>query len=459
MIAGVIAACAGLLFAVDVSDSNPVADRVRVGAAASAVAEAAEAAGAAVPVERLEPEPIEIGLEDLPKPYASESARKSPTVVPVPEDFRLKVPAGFEVSVFAEEVPAARWLAVTPEGDVVCSCGRTNSIYLLKDSDGDGAADERSLLLSKQTGANLPFGMDFATDGEGKSWFYVGNTDAVVRFPWKAGTTEIAAKPQRITELPGQGYNQHWTRNVRVAPDGGHLFVTVGSKSNVDVEQPPRAAVLKMKLDGSGRSVFGSGLRNPVGLDFHPATGAVYVNVNERDQLGDNLVPDYFAKVVEGGYYGWPFAYLAPENLDPRRTTKSGESERPDLAAKTRTPEVLYQAHSAALGLAFCPTEGAAAEAWPAKYRGGAFSVFRGSWNRSAGTGYKVAFVPFEDGEAVGHYEDFVTGFLLDPSVPKTCGRPVGAVFLADGSLLFTEEAHGRIYRVRPVGGPAGAAE
>ena len=407
---------------------------------------AAAAAGAVpeekrVPVDPLKPEPIRIAVDELPEPFATESAKNNPTVVAPPDDFTLHVPEGFAVNLFAEGVEKARWLALTPDGDVLVSCGRTNEIHLLRDVDGDGVSDERRLFLDESNGAKLPFGMDFA-EIDGQTYFYLGNTDAVLRYPYQKGQTSLTAPPVPITELPGEGYNQHWTRNVRVAPDGQRLFVTVGSESNVDQEAPPRASLLVMNLDGTDRRVFASGLRNPVGLDFHPTTGEPCVNVNERDQLGDDLVPDYFTRVKEGAFYGWPYAYLTPDNLDPRRL-KDGESERPALAAQTVTPDVLYQSHSAALGLAFCTSE-----AFPARYRGGAFSALRGSWNRDRGTGYKITFVPFDGDRPAGYYEDFVTGFLLEPSVPKACARPVGVLFAADGSLLFTDEGNGRIYRV-----------
>ena len=375
--------------------------------------------------------------DELPPPFASESARKNPKVVDVPDDATLRVPEGFAVDVYAEGLDKPRWLALTPEGDVLVTETYKNRIRRLVDADGDGAIDETKDFLTEDDGLNIPFGMAFSD-----SHFFLGNTDAVLRFPYAKGDG-IAGEGEKITDLPGGGYNQHWTRNVRVAPDGKRLFVTVGSKSNVDAEEPPRASVQVMDLDGSDRQTYASGLRNPVGLDFQPGSGDVYVTVNERDQLGDNLVPDYLTGVKRGGFYGWPYAYLKPENLDPRRM-EDGKSERPDLAEKTLTPDVLFEPHSAALGMAFYDHD-----AFPQKYRGGAFVAFRGSWNRSAGTGYKLVFVPFEDGKPTGAYEDFVTGFLTRPEIPLTWGRPVGVLAHPDGSILFTEEMNGRIYRVR----------
>ena len=395
-----------------------------------------------IPTKPLTPEPIQVSVDELPKPFATDSAKQNPKVVPVPDSPTLNVPEGFAVNVYADDVKSARWLALTPEGDVLCSCARTNNIFLFKDKDGDGVAEERSTFLDEKRGAHLPFGMDFAkVDGQ---WYcYVANTNGLLRYPYKAGQTELGDKFETIAELPGEGYHGHWTRNVRVSPDSKHLYVTIGSNSNVDTEEPPRASVLQMNLDGSERKVFVSGIRNPVGFDFQPKTGDIYTNVNERDELGDNLVPDYFTRIQEGEFFGWPYAYLKPTNLDPRRM-KDGKSERPELAAKTVTPDLLYQAHSAALGLAF--TQG---KMFPERYQNGAFTAMRGSWNRDQGTGYKIVFVPFnDDNRPTGSYEDFLTGFLIDPKGPTTWGRPVGVLFAKDGSLLFTEEMNGRIYRV-----------
>jgi glucose/arabinose dehydrogenase len=358
-------------------------------------------------------------------------------VVEPPDDAHLEAPSGFRIQRFAR-LSGARWLARGPGNEVLCATSGDNRVVVLVDSDQDGVAEEQYELLNPSTGTNQPFGMAFH-----QGWFFLGNTDAVVRFEWSREEDRIVLKlPERIAELPGKGYNQHWTRNVVVGPDGGKLYVSVGSETNVDVELPPRAGLLEMNLDGSDQRVLASGLRNPVGLDFHPTTAQLFTTVNERDGLGDDLVPDYLTSVVDGAFYGWPYAYLSPKNLDPRRVVE-GRSENPELVARTKTPEVLFQAHSAALGLAF-----ARGEMFPKRYRDGAFVAMRGSWNRERGTGYKIAFVPFEDGQPLGYYEDFVRGFLMDPTGPKTWGRPVGALALADGSLLFTEEANGWIYRV-----------
>lgn len=392
-----------------------------------------------VRTEALTPSPIKITLDQLPRPYATNSAAKSPNVVPVPQNPTLKVPAGFRVNVFAENLEKPRWFAITPTGDILVTETPQNRIRLLRDANGDGVAEIQKTFAGPNNGLSLPLGMTFAKDA-----FFVGNTSEVLRFPYQSGQEQITDSGQKITSLPGRGYNQHWTRNVVISPDQQKLYVSIGSESNVDSEALPRASVQVMNLDGSDRQTFAYGLRNPVGLDFHPVTRELYTTVNERDGLGDDLVPDYFTRIRQGEFYGWPYAYLAPRLLDPRHA-ENKTSDRAQLVAQTRTPDVLFQAHSAALGLQFYD-----GSTFPQRYRNGAFVAFRGSWNRDRGTGYKIVFIPFdENNRPLGHYEDFVTGFLTDPSGPTTWGRPVGLLTLPDGSLLFTEEANNRIYRVQ----------
>ncbi|MBA2748383.1 MAG: sorbosone dehydrogenase family protein [Tatlockia sp.] len=391
-----------------------------------------------IKTQTLSPTPIRLNVASLPKPFASDSASNSAQVIPIPQNPTLQVPQGFTVSVFAENLDRPRWLALTPSGEVLVTETRQNRIRLLSDTNGDGVADINQTFATAQNGVNIPFGMTFAANS-----FFLGNTDAVLRFPYKQGQQQISGNGQKITNLPGGGYNQHWTRNVVADPSGKKLYVSIGSESNAQEEPLPRASVQVMNLDGSNRQTFASGLRNPIGLDFHPQTGELYVTVNERDALGDDLVPDYFTRLQQGQFYGWPYAYLAPNNLDPRQVV-NGLSKRPDLARSTKTPDVLFQAHSAALGMQFYDRQ-----TFPQKYRNGAFAAFRGSWNRDRATGYKVVFVPFNNGRPQGYYEDFLTGFLLNPSQPTTWGRPVGLLVLPDGSLLVTEEANGRIYRIQ----------
>ena len=392
-----------------------------------------------VRTEPLTAKPIRITLNNLPQPYKSESASKSPDVVAIPENPVLRVPPGFTVNVFAEGLDKPRWLSLTPTGDVLVTETYENRIRLLRDTNGDGVADVKETFAGPRNGVNQPLGMAFTNNS-----FFLGNTDAVLRFPFKKGQTQIAGGGQKIADLPGGGYNQHWTRNVVVSPNQQKLYVSIGSQSNADEEPLPRASVQTMNLDGSNRQTFAYGLRNPVGLDFHPATGELYATVNERDRLGDDLVPDYLTRIRQGEFYGWPYAYLSPDRLDPRQT-QNGQSKRPQLVAQTRTPDVLFQAHSAALGLQFYD-----GQTFPKKYRTGAFVAFRGSWNRDQGTGYKIVFVPFDSkGRPQGYYEDFLTGFLTNASGPTTWGRPVGLLTLPDGSLLVTEEANNRIYRIQ----------
>jgi len=388
-------------------------------------------------IKPLSPQPIRINLEDLPPPFHSESASKSPQVIPIPNNPVLNVPPGFKVNIFAENLDNPRWLALTPDGDVLVTETKQNRIRLLKDTNKDGVADQITTFADSKNGLNIPFGMAFSP-----GYFFLGNTDEVRRYSYN-NQQQLTGTGEKIAELPGGGYNQHWTRNVVVSPDNQKLYVSIGSKTNVSEENPPRASIQVMNLDGSNQQTFAYGLRNPVGLDFHPETKELYTTVNERDGLGDDLVPDYFTRIRSGEFYGWPYSYFTPNNLDPRHV-QNGQSVRPDLVKKTLKPDVLFQAHSAALGLQFYD-----GNTFPEPYKKGAFVAFRGSWNRNSGTGYKLVFIPFNQGRPQGYYEEFLTGFLVNPAIPETWGRPVGLLVLPDGSLIFTEESNGRIYRVQ----------
>jgi glucose/arabinose dehydrogenase len=382
-------------------------------------------------------QPIRINLESLPQPFHSNSASNPPQVIPIPENPILNVPPGFKVNIFADNLDQPRWLALTPNGDVLVTETKQNRIRLLKDTNQDGVADEIKTFANSENGLNIPFGMAFSP-----GYFFLGNTDEVRRYSYN-NQDQLTGTGEKIASLPGGGYNQHWTRNVVVSPDNQKLYVSIGSETNVSEENLPRASVQVMSLEGSNQQTFASGLRNPIGLDFHPQTQELYTTVNERDGLGDDLVPDYFTRIRQGEFYGWPYSYFTPNNLDPRHV-ENGQSVRPDLVQKTLKPDVLFQAHSAALGLQFYD-----GNTFPENYKNGAFVAFRGSWNRNQGTGYKLIFIPFNQGRPQGYYQDFLTGFLVNASVPETWGRPVGLLVLPDGSLIFTEESNGRIYRVQ----------
>lgn len=390
-----------------------------------------------LPTQVIKPQKTRINLKDLPKPNETESVSRRADIVDMPEGGKVGVPKGFVVQVFARNLKEPRTILAFPGGVLVAE-SKQDRIRLLRDENGDGVADTNIIFADKKNGMNQPFGMAFSDE-----WFFVANTDSVLRFPYFRGQTRLKGGGEKIATLTGGGYNQHWTRNLQLSNDRDHLYVSVGSASNNDEEKPPRASIFTMALDGRGKRTVATGLRNPVGLGLHPQSGALYTAVNERDGLGDDLVPDYFTSVKEGGFYGWPYSYLSPENLDPKHV-KDGKSIRPDLVARTVTPDVLIQAHSAALGLAFY--EG---EMFPERYRNGAFVALHGSWNHSKGTGYKVIFVPF-NGENVpeGGYEDFMTGFMTDSGEPEAWARPVGLTIADDGALLVTDDANGTIFRV-----------
>lgn len=367
---------------------------------------------------------------DLPPPNPAEDAVNPPRVVPRPAGAQLIMPPGFSVDTFAEgEFREPRWLALAPNGDVFLSDARAGKIIVLRDANKDGVAEARFTFVE---GMKQPFGMAFW-----KNYLYIGNTDAVLRFTYKPGQTKAEGTPEKIADLPGKGYREHWTRNVLFSPDGKKMYVTVGSETNVNPEpEPMRAAIVEFNPDGSDKRIFASGTRNPIGLAWLPGTRTLWAAVQERDRLGDDLVPDFVTEIKDGGFYGWPYAYMGFE--DPRR-----KGERPDLVQKTLTGNVLIESHSAVLGLAF--NQG---RMFPREYRGDAFVALHGSWNRNKRTGYKIIRIRFRDGKPVGGYEDFLVGWMMGPETKEVWGRPVGLLFLPDGSMLITDDGANKIWRV-----------
>ena len=372
---------------------------------------------------------------------------------------------GLAVAALARDLEHPRWLYVLPNGDVLVAetnaparpddgkgiraffmkalmrragagVPSANRITLLRDNDGDGVAETRATFVA---GLNSPFGM--ALVGE---YLYVANTDAVLRFRYRDGMTEIATPGEKIADLPAGTINHHWTKNLIASPDGRRLFVTVGSNSNVGEngldQETDRAAILEIDLSSGRTRVYASGLRNPNGLGWEPQHGALWTVVNERDELGDNLVPDYLTSVRDGAFYGWPYSYYGSHS-DPRV-----KSSRADLVAAAIPPDYALGSHVAPLGLAFY--EG---KLLPAHYRGGAFIGEHGSWNRKARAGYKVVFVPFEGGRPSGMPEDVLTGFVNANG--EAFGRPVGVAVDRAGAVLVADDVGNVVWRVTPAAG------
>jgi glucose/arabinose dehydrogenase len=389
----------------------------------------------------------------LPKPYATKAVINFSKVIDWPAGVTPKAPEGFVVTKFADGLNNPRWIYVGPNGDVfVSEANKTaakvvegfktvfkpksksaNRITMFRDTDKDGIFDLRETFLDK---LNQPFGMLILGN-----YFYVANTDGVLRFPYKVGETYIRSTGVKILDLPKGGYNNHWTRNIIANEKGTKIYVSVGSGSNVAEHgmgnEIRRANILEINPNGSGEKIYASGLRNPVGMDWAPGTHTLWTAVNERDNLGDDLVPDYITGVKKGAFYGWPFSYYG-KHEDPRR-----KGERPDLVKKAIVPDVPLGSHTASLGLVFYKNK-----MFPARYRNGAFIGQHGSWNRSELTGYKVIFVPFSGGQPSGRPEDFLTGFIADTSKNKVYGRPVGVAVLQDGSLLVADDASNIIWKI-----------
>jgi glucose/arabinose dehydrogenase len=317
--------------------------------------------------------------------------------------------------------------------------GTSNRITLLRDTNGDGIPDTQSVFLDH---LNSPFGVALVGND-----LYVANTDAIVRYPYNEGDTQITAPGTTLTPLPGGPIDHHWTKSLVASPDGSRLYVGVGSNSNITENgmeaEKNRAAILEVDRASGSFRIFASGLRNPNGLTFEPHSGALWTVVNERDELGPDLVPDYMTSVKDGAFYGWPYSYYG-QHVDPRV-----QPQRPDLVAKAIAPDYALSSHVAPLGLAFYTASGL-----PDSYRGGAFVGEHGSWNRDVLNGYKVVFVPFADGKPNGKAQDVVTGFLNNDGQAR--GRPVGLAVDKTGALLIADDVGNTVWRVS--GGPQTSA-
>ena len=365
---------------------------------------------------------------ELPPPFVTKSAGNGPDNAKPPEGFLPTVPAGFHVNVFATGFKVPRFLATAPNGDTFVADTGAGEIIVLRDPQRTGAAQQRELFAEK---LNRPFGIAFYEDH-----VYVGNTNEVVRFRYDKQTSKRTGEAEHVLDLPPGG--GHFTRTIAFSADGTKLYVSVGSSSNIDLEKDQRrAAVLVSDPDGKNSRIFASGLRNAVGLGIEPVTGAVWVSVNERDELGDDLPPDYFTSVKDGGFYGWPYSYIG-SNVDPRVKPQKAE-----LVSSAIIPDVLLGPHVAPLQFAFYT-----GNQFPEEYRGGAFVAEHGSWNRAARNGYQVAFVGFKDGKAAANPIPFLTGLVPNPGGANVNGRPVGVTVAPDGSLLVSDDGACVIYRV-----------
>ena len=382
-----------------------------------------------------------ITVNDLPLPYATPSAENGPDVVTRPPNAWPKAPAGFKVEQYATGLDQPRLMRTAPNGDVFLAESRAGRIRIFRGITSEGKAELSAIFAS---GLKRPYGIAFYPPGPNPQWVYIGTTSAVFRMPYHNGDLKAGGAQEHITDLPDGG--GHWTRDIQFSPDGKKMFVSVGSRSNVDdtdttPEEKNRADILEFNPDGSGMQVYAYGIRNAGGgLAVNPKTGELWCSVNERDALGDNLVPDYITHVQPGGFYGWPWWYTGAHQ-DPRH-----QGKHPELKDKVIVADVLLQPHNASLEMTFY--EG---QQFPAEYAGDIFASEHGSWNRSVRAGYEVIRVPLhQSGHASGEYEDFVTGFVLDDG--KVWGRPVGITVAPDGSLLVSDDGSNSVWRISYAG-------
>ena len=377
---------------------------------------------------------------DLDAPYETPSVDNGPRVVARPEGAWPQAPKGFKVEAWATGLDNPRVVTTAPNGDVFVAESGPNRVRVLRDENGDGKiGDGESHIFAENL--RQPFGIAFFPPGQNPSHVYVANTDSVVRFAFKNGDLKASGPVEDVVDsvsgggrLRGGG---HWTRDLAFSRDGKKMWVSVGSRSNVsdDEGESRRARIFEFSPDGQNERVFASGIRNPVGLAVHPQTGDLWTSVNERDGLGDHLVPDYITRVRDGGFYGWPWFYIGA-NQDPRH-----EGKRPELKEKVIVPDVLLQSHSASLDLSFYT-----GTQFPKEYLNDAFAAEHGSWNRARRTGYKVVRVPLKNGVPSGEYQDFLTGFVTPEG--DVWGRPVGVAVAKDGALLVSDDASNSVWRV-----------
>jgi glucose/arabinose dehydrogenase len=387
-------------------------------------------------------------VADLPGPAPEQSVDNGPTVVPRPDNAWPVAPKGFKVDLYATGLDNPRLLRVAPNGDLFLAESATGKIKVFRGVGPDGKAQLTSVFA---TGLSQPFGIAFYPSGSDPKWIYIGNTDSIVRFPYHNGDLTASGPLQHLSDLPGGGRLRgggHWTRDVIFSRDGRKLFASVGSHSNVDdtdthPEEFHRADVLQFTPEGKFVKVYAWGLRNCVGEAINPITGELWCSTNERDGLGNNLVPDYVTHVQEGGFYGWPWYYMGGSGggiQDPRHKGK-----HPELKSKVLTPDILVNPHFASLEMFFY--EGSQ---FPAEYKGDGFAAEHGSWNQAQRSGYEVIRLPMKDGHAMGEYEDFLTGFTTADD--KVWGRPVGVAEAKDGSLFVSDDGSRSIWHVSYVG-------
>lgn len=381
-----------------------------------------------------------ITAADLPKPYTTRSVDNGPRLVKRPADAWPKVPANFKVEEFATGLENPRLLRTAPNGDIFVAESRAGRVRVMRASDGASKPSANEVFAS---GLDRPFGIAFYPSGANPQYVYIANTGQVLRFAYRNGDLTARSKPEIIVpDIPGGGQLRgggHWTRDIAFSNDGKKMFVSVGSFSNANENgnenEERRADILEYNPDGTGFRIYAYGIRNAVGIAVHPQTGDLWASVNERDELGDDLVPDYITRIRDGGFYGWPWFYIG-SNQDPQHPGK-----HPELRDKVIVPDVLLQAHSASLQMTFYT-----GSQFPKEYTNDAFAAEHGSWNRARRTGYKVIRVPLKNGATTGEYEDFMTGFVTPDG--NVWGRPVGVTVAKDGALLVTDDGANTIWRI-----------